>query len=334
MKSRGLAAGAAAAALTLALANPVDFVWAFQAGAGAGPIESRIPVGAASLYAREIGRGQAVIVLHGGPDFDHGYLLPDLDRLQDAVRLIYYDQRGRGKSAENVRAEDVTLASDVADLDRVRQHFRLDAPVLLGHSWGAVLALEYALRYPSHVSHLILMNPAPASSGDLKILRQYYLGKLGAEMDRQRAIVASAAYQAGDPATVAARYRIHFKPALKRPEDYERLMATMQAGFVSQGSAGILKARAVEDRLMRDTWQLEGYDLKPKLRGSSIPTLVIAGDSDFIPVEVADNIAKAIPKAQLVTIRDCGHFAYLECGDAVRKAFSAFLQSTRALRRQ
>ena len=296
-------------------------------------MESRIPVGGASLYAREIGRGQPVIVLHGGPDFDHGYLLPDLDRLQDAVRLIYYDQRGRGKSAENVRADDVTLASDVDDLDKVRQHFRLDAPVLLGHSWGAVLALEYALRHPTHVSHLVLMNPAPASSADLKVMRQFYLAKLGAGMDRQRAIVASPGYKAGDPETVAARYRIHFKPALKRPADYEKLMAAMKAGFVGQGSAGILKARAVEDRLMRDTWELESYDLKPKLRGLSIPTLVIAGDFDFIPVEVADHIARAIPKATLVTMRDCGHFAYLECGDGVRKAFNDFFQAAKAQRR-
>ena len=327
----GLAAGAVAA--MLGIAGVADVVPAFQASAGGSPMESRIPVGAASLYAREIGRGQPVIVLHGGPDFDHGYLLPDLDRLQDAVRLIYYDQRGRGKSAENVRADDVTLASDVADLDKVRQHFHLDAPVLLGHSWGAVLALEYALRHPTRVSHMILMNPAPVSSADLKILRKFYLAKLGAEMDRQLAIVASPGYKAGDPETVAARYRIHFKAALKRPADYEKLMATMKAGLVSQGSAGILKARAVEDRLMRDTWELESYDLKPKLRGLSIPTLVIAGDSDFIPVEVADNIARAIPKAQLVTIRDCGHFAYLECGGDVRKAFSDFLRSTGAQRR-
>jgi proline iminopeptidase len=59
----------------------------------AAPLESRIPVGKASLYSREIGGGQPIIVLHGGPDFDHGYLLPDLARLADALRFIYYDQR-------------------------------------------------------------------------------------------------------------------------------------------------------------------------------------------------------------------------------------------------
>ena len=103
----------------------------------------------------------------------------------------------------------------------------------------------------------------------------------------------------------------------------------MKAGFVSQGKDGILKARAVEDRLMRDSWELESYDLKPKSRGLNIPTLIIAGDSDFIPLEVADNIARAIPKASMLTIRNCGHFAYLECGDDVRKALSDFFRASR-----
>jgi proline iminopeptidase len=54
-------------------------------------------------------------------------------------------------------------------------------------------------------------------------------------MDRQRAIMATAAYKEGDPEAVAARYRLHFKPALERPEDYEKLMATMKEGFIRQG---------------------------------------------------------------------------------------------------
>lgn len=291
--------------------------------------ESQLKVGNTALYVRVIGKGQPVIVLHGGPDFDHSYFLPDLDKLKDSFRLIYYDQRGRGRSANGVKPEDVTLASDLDDLERVRQHFRLNSVVLLGHSWGAVLALEYALRHPTRVSHLVLMNPAPDSAADLTSFRKVYLEKIGADMDRQRAIVASPAYQAGDPEAVAARYRIHFKPALARAEDYERLMKTMEAAFRSQGSEGIVKARAVEDRLMLDTWQLPGYDLTPKLHGLRIPTLVIAGDKDFFPLEVASHIADALPNAKLVTMKDCGHFAFLECPDEVRTALLDFFKSRR-----
>jgi proline iminopeptidase len=115
------------------------------------PRESRVPGGGAELYAREIGKGTSVVVLHGGPDFDHSYLLPELDSLSDAFHLNYYDQRGRGRSAVGVQPEDVTLASDITDMEKVRQYFKLDSVVLLGHSWGTVLALEYAERYPQRV---------------------------------------------------------------------------------------------------------------------------------------------------------------------------------------
>ncbi len=288
--------------------------------------ESRVSVGRVSLYTRAIGRGQPMIVLHGGPDFDMSYLLPEMDRFKDRFRLIYYDQRGRGRSADGVKPEDVTIESEIDDVDKVRQHSRVDSTALLGHSWGTVLALEYALRHPSNVSHLILMNPAPASTSDLALMRKSYLTKIGSEMARQREIVASAAYQEGDPATVTARYRIHFKPALKRTDDYEKLMARMDAAFIRQGKEGIIKARAVEDRLMLDTWQVAGYDLLPKLRNLRIPTLVITGEDDFIPTEVSEHIARAIPNAELVTIKDCGHFAYLECASDVSTALDDFFR--------
>jgi proline iminopeptidase len=293
----------------------------------AAPRDVRVPAAGASLYAREVGRGQPIIVLHGGPDFDHTYLRPDLDRLSDSFRLVYYDQRGRGRSGDGVKPADVTLASDVADVDRVREHFQLSSTAVLGHSWGTLLALEYAIRHPERVSHLILMNPAPASAADYRQFRKERLQKLGADLDRLRAAAATDGYKAGDPDAVAAYYRIHFKAALRRPEDYERLMKSMRPSFTTADA--VLKARHVEDRLMADTWSSDGYDLLPKLRGLTIPTLVVYGDHDFIPSFVAEHIAQAVPSAQLVTMEECGHFAYLECPGPVRKEIDAFFRKTR-----
>lgn len=277
---------------------------------GATVRESRIDVGGAELYAREIGKGPAIIVLHGGPDFDQSYLLPEMDRLSDSYRLIYYDQRGRGKSASNVRPEDVTLASDIADLEKVRQSFHLESATLLGHSWGTVIALEYALKYPERVSHLILMNPGPASREDYLQLRKDWLEKRPDAMAQRKAIAETAAYKEGDPEAVTAYYRIHFKPALARSDDYEKLIARMSASFNKEG---VLKARAVEDRLMQDTWAAPRFDLLPKLKTLKIPTLVLSGDHEFIPPATAEHIAQAIPDARLVTLKGCGHFTFMEC---------------------
>jgi hypothetical protein len=203
--------GWVSAIFAASLATPVIIG---QEPVGLNARESRVPAGNASLYARDVGQGPPAIVLHGGPDFDTAYLLPGLDRLADIYRLVYYDQRGRGKSADGVQPSDVALATDLEDIERVRQHFGLEAATLLGHSWGTVLALEYALRYPTRVSRLILMNPAPASSADAALLRKAYTTQLGVQMEQQLAIVTGQPYQQGDPEAVTARYRIHFTHAL------------------------------------------------------------------------------------------------------------------------
>ena len=106
------------------------------------------------------------------------------------------------------------------------------------------------------------------------------------------------------------------------------MMARMRAGFLSQGKDGIVKARAVEDRLMRDTWEVPGYDLLPKLAGLRVPTLVLAGDHDFM-VGAAERISGAMPRAELVTLKDCGHFAFLECPGEVRNALNIFFARSR-----
>jgi len=113
--------------------------------------EGHVAVPGARLFCRALGDGMPLIVLHGGPDFDHHYLVPELDCLASRFRLIYYDQRGRGRSSEGVTPEDVGIASEVDDLERVRRHFGLDSMALLGHSWGSLLALEYATRHPERV---------------------------------------------------------------------------------------------------------------------------------------------------------------------------------------
>jgi proline iminopeptidase len=316
------------AVVALSLAVPVTY--------GQEPLvarEQRIPAGSGSLYARDIGQGDPAIVLHGGPDFDTGYLLPDLDRLADIYRLLYFDQRGRGKSAEWVRAEEISLATDLEDIERVRQHFNLEAPTLLAHSWGSVLALEYALRYPNRVSRLILLNPAPASAGDAEVLGTAYTTRLGDVMKRQRAIVTGQPYMQGDPESVTERYRLHFKYALARKDHYESLMRTMRSAFIAQGPTGILKARAVEDRLMADTWQQPTYDLASRAASLQIPALVIWGNRDFIPRQIAEHLAGVLPQARMVTIEDCGHFTYLECPAAVRSALLDFARQPPVARR-
>src|SRR5215217_4530492 len=161
------------------------------------PRSRYIPVKGAEIYTREIGQKQPLFILHGGPDFDHSYLLPDMDRLADSYRLIYYDQRGRGRSAAGVQPEHISVASETADLERLRKYFQLDSMALLGHSWGGLLAIEYALRYSRHVSHLILMNTAPVSHQDYLLLRRERQKNAPADIQKLKARSQDVKYQEG-----------------------------------------------------------------------------------------------------------------------------------------
>ncbi len=131
-------------------------------------------------------------------------------------------------------------------------------------------------------------------------------------------------YRRGDPDAVAAYYRVHFRAAMRRPGSLEVIVERLRASFTAEG---VLKARAIEDRLVADTWGSSGYDLLPKLATLDIPTLVVNGDDVFMPPDVASHVARAIPNARLVTLKDCGHFSYLECPDALRKAIDAFFEA-------
>ncbi len=282
------------------------------------PREGFVPVKNAELFVREIGQGQPVIVLHGGPDFDHTYLLPDMDRLADAYRLIYYDQRGRGRSSGDVPG--LSLSTEVDDLDRLRQHLRLDSVAILGHSWGGLLAMIYALRHREHVSHLILLNSAPASHDGILLTRQGRLARLATQAAKLKAIADSPEFLAGDPAAVCDYYGLLFTGGFKHPELHPRLDMSL-AHFTREG---VQRARAIELQLYTETYSLLEFSLLPQLKQLTTPTLVVHGDYDFVPVAVAAEIAHAIPGSRLVVLKDCGHFAYIESPEGVRQAVGNF----------
>ncbi len=291
----------------------------------AASLETFIPVERGRLFVRTVGVGRPIVVVHGGPDFDHSYLLPELDRLRDLGRLVYYDQRGRGRSYSGEDAADITLASEIADLDAVRGWLGSDRIAILGHSWGTLLSLEYALRHPDRVSHLALLNPAPASQAAIRRLQEHFATVRPPEVQaRMAALRADPDFRAGDIDVEAEFLRLHFALALARPEQLEETIARFRRWFRPEG---IIAARAIENRLYDLTWNREDYDLLPALRDLEIPTLVLTGDREFIPVAIAGEIAEAIPASRLEIVPDCGHFSFLEQPTAVHAAVAGLLGS-------
>jgi proline iminopeptidase len=274
------------------------------------------PAAGAELFYRETGEGQPLVVIHGGPDFDHTYLLPDFDALADRFRLIYYDQRGRGRSRGEVDLDDIHIETYVADLDALRRHLGLESIAVLGHSWGALIAMHYALRHPDRTSHLVLMNPAPASHADLLLLREERLRRHAVHEKRLTALMPG--YARGDPDAVAEYYRVDFGTTFRRQGDLARLNLQWSRKDIKSG-------REIEARLAQGLIWSEGYTLLPALGAVRAPTLVIQGDFDFVPMEAAEHIAQAIPGARLAVLPDSGHFSYIDAPDQVRHALGRFL---------
>ena len=281
------------------------------------PIEAYVDVGGAQLYCREVGSGPSIIVIHGGPDFDHTYLLPDLDRLADGYRLIYYDQRGRGRSQGELRLEEIRIDRYVEDLDRLRKAFGLDKAALLGHSWGGLVALYYALRHPEQVSHLILLNTVSASHRDLLLMQAERHRRWTPYREQMDALSTSQAFENGDPATVAGYYRLDFATALAK-----QYLPRLKLEWTRED---ILRGRAIENKLAEGLYWQPGYDLIPELRRIRAPTLVIHGDNDFFPCESSARISGAIAGARLVNVRGSGHFSYIDAPGEVRRAIDELM---------
>src|SRR5512135_1472027 len=109
-----------------------------------------------SLFVKVMGQGYPLVLMHGGPGLDHTSLLA-LQPLADQFTLVFYDHRCNGRS-DGAEVSSMTFENLTADADALRRALGFDQWAVLGHSFGGYVALEYALRYPQTLSHLILMD--------------------------------------------------------------------------------------------------------------------------------------------------------------------------------
>ena len=110
----------------------------------------------ASLFVEVIGQGYPLLLMHGGPGADHWTMLP-FRRLADRFTLVFYDHRCNGRST-GAPVESMTWENLTADADALREKLGFERWAVLGHSFGGHVALEYALRYPDRLSHLVLLD--------------------------------------------------------------------------------------------------------------------------------------------------------------------------------
>ena len=256
-----------------------------------------------------------LLVLHGGPGADHGYLLPQMLELARDFELIFYDQRGGGKSKETIPSV-ITWQTQVGDLARVIAEFSLDPLTLVGYSWGGLLAMLYALEaargnvVPAP-ARLALIDPAPVSRA--------FRAQFEAEFARR---------QAG-PQIQAMRAELNTSGLKEADADAYRQRAfelSVAGYFADPHRATDLTPFRVVGRVQQSIWDSLGdFDFTPGLATVHCPTLVVHGRQDPIPLASSESIAKSM-NAELVPLDDCGHVPYVEQPEKLFAALRRFLQ--------
>jgi proline iminopeptidase len=267
---------------------------------------ARAAVHGAELYWAEVGVGRPCLVMHGGPGVDHTCFRPWLDRLGDVLRLVYYDHRGNGRSSRPPW-ETFTLAQLAADADALCTHLGRDRTAVLGHSFGGIVALEYALRYPERLAHLILVGSAAAFD---------YWDEVDANLRRKDAPPGARAAWGIAPADDAAMAENARATAPLYFHRYDEALAEQLFADV------VFSAEASR----RGSGLVQGYDATARLRAVRVPTLVLVGRDDFIaPPSQAERVRAAIPGADLVVFVRSGHHPYAEEPDAFARTVRDWL---------
>lgn len=131
-------------------------------------IERLLKINGTELNVNSIGQGRPILVVHGGPGLNHNYFLPHLQKLAATHRLILIDQRACGKSSAALDSSQMTLDWLLRDMESIRNELKLGRVSVMAHSWGGLLGLLYASRYPNSVNALILANTVSPKVGEFQ----------------------------------------------------------------------------------------------------------------------------------------------------------------------
>ena len=273
----------------------------------------------ARLFYEVIGNGEPIIVVHGGPGLDHGYLKPGLDALASRHTLVYYDQRGTGRSAASLDSATINMDTFVEDIEALRQTLGFDRVSVMGHSFGGLIAMEYAFRHPETLRALILMNPVePGTKYREATVERQRTRQTAEDRKELEELTQSEAFAARDAATLSQVFRVSFRQVLKDRDRIFELELDLPDATAHNG---------------QDVALLLGESLGPidwwgRIPEVQTPTLILHGRYDAPPIDMSRELAETFPVGTLEVL-DAGHFPYLEDRDGLLSAVSGFFAGLR-----
>ncbi|PEQ52411.1 alpha/beta fold hydrolase [Bacillus cereus] len=248
------------------------------------------------LYVDLIGEGEPIVFLHGGPGSEHRFFLPHMVPLSKKFKLVFYDQRGCGKSdlSEN---DQYSMKNEVENLEALRIQLGFEKMNLFGESWGSILALLYATTYPERVNKILLTAAIGVTSKGLE--------RVSKELEKRLT---------EDDKIKLSKWEENVKIEEASIEDlfqildpyYVFSLETLNRKEKNTFSDEVNKAIGTDIK--------NNYDVTENLHKiSNIPILVAQGSHDILtPSIIKELFSEHIPHLQLVEIEECGHWTVVE----------------------
>lgn len=256
----------------------------------------------------------SVIVLHGGPGLDKNYLLPQMLELAKDHEVIFYDQRGSGNSLDTeINPQYINLKRFAEDLEQLRLDFGLKQFVLVGHSWGCKLAMNYATKHQDAVSGLILLNPTSVDDNGKQIFYNELAKKISPIKHLLQPLFKYEDFEKLHDHEIHGLYKMLFSVYFFDSKNVEYLTLKMD------------KVSGLSGFKCREILNSESINLFPDLKLLKLPTLIVHGNQDSMTQQTILEIKEAIPNAQIVYLEQCGHFSYIEKPKELFSAIRQFL---------
>lgn len=274
------------------------------------------------LFYRMFGSGpDTLVVIHGGPGFTMDYFLDDLAPLSNNHTLLFYDQRGTGRSTLVSDSISLSASRFVQDLEAIRRHFGMKRLSLLGHSWGSAVAALYATSYTDHVAKMIIVGAIPLQQYQLAdAFRQLEANRDSSTIRQMNILKAARIADPGNSDACHDYYVLWFEPFFGDPGVATRSKGDFCAGtFESRAN----KIKSVDKFTMAS---LGKWDWRSSLSQVEVPTLVIHGTKDPLPMEGAKAWTSTLPNCHLLGLEGVGHFPYIEVPEEFFKAVNHFLE--------
>ncbi|WLD94372.1 alpha/beta fold hydrolase [Alkalihalobacillus sp. AL-G] len=270
----------------------------------------RMNINGAQIHVKIIGEGEPIVFLHGGPGSEHRFFLPHVLPLAEKYKLVLYDQRGCGQSepAPNGR---YTMRDEVETLESIRRELGYEKINLFGESWGSMLALLYATTYPERVNKILLTAAVGASAEGVRVF--------GKELNRRLSLV--------DKLKVST-IQLGRKMGLASIESELNVLDPYY--LFSKDALNSKHNKAINDTVNQSLGKdmMEKYDVTALLdRLANIPILIAQGSHDILtPERIKDLLLKHIPHAELVEVKNCGHWTVVEKPDEMNEYASNFFR--------